>query len=288
MAFPADALYGGVPGDLITREYQYEFRGWLFGSGTEFQTETVDGILGLPSARSSDDDNDEDHGMHPGADLLPGRTITVTMNVIAEGTPAQPLIDKAARACQVSKKDAFVEFPWITRRPEHNKRYVLARARRCEFSSDYDLAHGLGKGGGVQFFATDPLFYSLEETALVIPIPNASVTAQGNVAGLGDFQDGSPPIIEVVGPATNPRIVNAADGGRTIRIDVVVPAGQLLVIDTKNRTVFLNGVDRYDTVRADNQWWRVVPGVNLITFNRTDAGANTNVTIRHHDAWTGA
>jgi hypothetical protein len=288
MAFAVDPLTSAEPGDAITRDYQYEFRGLLFGSATSYQTETVEGIIGLPSALGSDDNNDEDHGMHAGVDLLPGRTITITMNLIAEGVPAQVLLDAVTKTFQVSKRAAFVEYPFITRRPEHTKRFALCRARRAEFVSDYDLAHGLGKGGGVQLFATDPLFYSLEETELVIPIPNAAVMAQGNAAGLGDFLDGSPPIIEIAGPVTNPRIVNAADDGKTIRLDVVVGAGHTLLIDTKNKTVFLDGVDRFDTVRGDNQWWRIVPGINLITINRDNAGANTTMTVRHHEAWTGA
>lgn len=278
----------GVPGALVDRNYRYEFRGFVFGADTPFQTEKVDGILGLPSARTSDDQNSVDHGDHAGVDLLPGRTITITMNVLAEGLSlADALMDQATLAFQVSKRNAFQEFQFVTQRPTHTKRFCWARARRCEFPSNYDTARGHAVGA-VQLYATDPRFFTLAQTVSEIAIPVGLNTSQGIVQMLGNFADGSYPVLEISGPCTNPRIQNTDDGGRTIRIDVVVPNGQSLVIDTKAKTVFLNGVDQYDKVRADNEWWVLVPGNNHIVYDRSGAGASSTCEVRHYDAWTGA
>lgn len=285
---PADPLNPNPPGQLIVADYQYEFRGLLFGSRTQYQVESMDGLLSLPSAKGDDDENQEDHGSIAGVDLIPPRTITSQINTLAEGYgTAQPLIDAAARAFQVSKRAAFVEYAFVTQRPGHTKRFCLARARRSDFPSNFDTAKGLAKGA-MQLFATDPRFYSLAETITDIIIPNAGANNQGNVVNNGNLLDGTFPILEITGPSTNPRIQNNADGGRTIRIDVVIPAGQTLTIDTKNKTVFLNGVDRYDTVRSDNQWWVILPGVNVVVYNRTGAGNASQLRVRHNDAWTGA
>lgn len=278
----------GVPGALVDRDYRYEFRGFAFGADTAYQTEKVDGILGLPSARTSDDDNLAEHGSHAGIDSLPGRTITISMNVLAEGPHlADALVDEASGAFQVSRRNSFTEFPFVTQRPTHDKRFCWARARRCEFPSSYDTARGLAVGA-MQLFATDPRFYSISETVSEIIIIDTESEATGTVPMFGNFEDGVWPIIEISGPAQNPRIQNIDDDNRTIRIDIIIGIGETLYVDTKLGTVFLDDVDRYDTVRADNEWWVLVPGDNHIVYDRADAGVQSTATVRHHDAWTGA
>lgn len=285
--YPATLIEPGESGSLITRDFQYEYNNFLFGSGTPYQTETVEGILGLPAVRTNDDENQEDHGDHAGVDLLPGRTITVAMNILGTSFDIQDRIDAAIVAFQTSRRDAFMEFPWITQRPGHNKRFVYARARNPTFPSNYDTAKGKARGG-VMFFATDPRFYSLQETLTVITAPADSTTAQADVPMLGNMKDGTYPIIEIDGPSTNPRITNANDDGRAIRLDVVVGVDQTLVIDTKRKHVTLQGVDRYEVVRADNQWWSLLPGDNTIVYTRNTNSLPSEMRVRHHDAWVSA
>lgn len=285
--YPAAAIAPGDPGYLVEEDYQYEFRALLFGHGTDFQTETVEGILGLPSARTSDTARDEDHGDYPGVDLMPGRTVNIKMNILGTVGDIQEKIALAAKTFQISKRRAFEEFPFVTKRPGQNPRYLWARARRAEFPSNYDTARGKAKGA-VQLYATDPRWYSLEESLADITIAAAGANEQGNVETFGDLEDGTFPVIEIEGPCTNPRITNVTDDGRAIRIDVVVPIGQTLVIDTKAKTVFLNGVDRFDTVRGDNQWWVLLPDDNTVIYNRTGGGIASRCRLRWHDAWASA
>lgn len=274
-------------GDLITANMQYEFRGWLFGSGTSYVVETVDGILGLPSARTNDLEKQEDHGDHAGVDLIPGRTITMTMSALGDSVSTQGLMDLVLQKMQTSKRAAFVEYPFVTQRPGHGKRFVNARPRRAEFPSNYETAHGRGIGA-LQWYATDPRWYSLAQSVQAVNLANTALAGNATANMTGDFEDGVEPIIEIQGPVTNPRIQNAADGNKTIRIDVVVNAGQTLYIDTRLKTVFLAGVDRYDTVRADNEWFSLLPGANVITLNRSNAGASMTMFLRWYNGWASA
>lgn len=274
-------------GDLVVADYQYEYKGWLFGSLTNYQVQSVDGILGLPSARTSDDERQEDHGDFAGVDLVPGRTVTMTMNVLGTSVTGQGLMDLAMQKMQPTKRDAFTEYPFVTQRPGHAKRYINARPRRCEFPSNYDTAHGLCIGG-LQWYATDPRWYSLAESTGTVTLANTVLSNNGVVNNLGDFLDGVKPILEIPGPVTNPRIQNVNDNNRTIRIDITVNAGQTLVVDVSNKTVFLAGVDRYDTVRADNEWWTLVPGNNSIVLSRSNAGASVQMNVRWHHGWVSA
>lgn len=285
--YPAAVIAPGDPGFYIEEDFQYEFRSFLFGHNTDFQTESVEGILGIPAARTSDEPRGDDHGDHRGVNLLPGRTINIKMNILGTVGDIQQKISQAVRTFQISKRNAFVEYPFVTQRPGQDPRYVWARARRAEFPSNFETARGKAKGA-VQLYATDPRWYSLEEFINDILVPTGENNVEGNVETFGDLEDGTFPIIEISGPCTNPRITNLADNERTIRLDIAVGVGETLIIDTKAKTAFLEGVDRFDTVRADNLWWVLLPGNNPILYNRSGGGVASNLRIRHHDAWTSA
>lgn len=284
-------------GDLIDGDYQYEFRGFKFGSGTDYQTELVEGILGLPTAVTNDDEKQEDHGMHPGQDLLSGRDIQISMNIFGDmGEDIEMKISKAAAVFQVTKRQTFVEFEFVTRRPGKERRFARARARRAAFPSNYDTARGLARGV-VELFATDPRFWSAQEYAAAVPLAIGATTGQAVVLMGGDFEDGSDPIITITGPCTNPILQNATDGNRQFRTtgaggvgSLVMGAADTLVVDFRTGDVKLNGVDAYQYVKADSQWWVLLPGNNTFVYSREagNTGASSTATLRWRDAFTGA
>lgn len=282
-------------GDKIDRDFQYEFRDYLFGSGTDGQTETVEGILGQPSARTSDEDKQEDHGAWTGMDTLPGRTIQIALNLFGDmGEDIEAKIAAASKAFQVSKRNPFVEYEFVTKRPGHDKRFCRARARRCAFPSNYDTARGLSRGA-VELFASDPRFYTLQAVTRNLVLPIADAAESMDIVSLGDFEDGSEEgVLTITGPATDPRIANAQDGNRTIRIDGVIAAGGVLVVDLREKTALYTvggvTVDWGGSIRNDNEWWVVLPGLNQITYTRDggNVGAASTLTLVYRDAWVGA
>lgn len=74
-------------------------------------------------------------------------------------------------------------------------------------------------------------------------------------------------IIELVGPVTGPRIVSET-AGKTLAFPglVVTSASDKLVIDLKRRTVKLNGASRRMSVRPDEGWFLLQPGVNTLRY----------------------
>jgi hypothetical protein len=103
----------------------------------------------------------------------------------------------------------------------------------------------------------------------------------------GNFIGGAKPILEIQGPVTNPRITNGGDSNRGIRLDLVISAGQTLILNANDRTATLGGVDQSDKIRTDNQWWVLNPGNNLITFTRSNTPASTGIlTIKWWNSWT--
>lgn len=96
----------------------------------------------------------------------------------------------------------------------------------------------------------------------------------------------TPPVIRVYGPGTNPQITNTTLG-RTISLLYTLGPAEFLEVDTANHTVELNGVtNRYSAVDfANNQWWTLYPGTNLLTLRWYSYTAGAKMEVDYRDAW---
>jgi Siphovirus-type tail component, C-terminal domain len=81
------------------------------------------------------------------------------------------------------------------------------------------------------------------------------------------------PVITVYGPLTQARIENQTTGKKLEFLSSYsLVAGEYLVIDFKEGTVYLNGdvtnsrYDKIDFASGISEWWSLIPGVNLIRF----------------------
>lgn len=267
------------PGDLIVVPYQYEFRGFLFGSQTSWRTESVT-HLNLPQVRTEgDSDLPGEHGTMPGEATYGSQIIDIEMFFL--GLAGEDIEEKAGRlrrAFQLPKiRRSRILDQFVWQRPGEPKKFMWARCHKREIPSDYDLAVGLGHCQ-VQLMAYDPLTYSLNLETTSLSLAGGVNGGQVDINNQGDCEEGATPVIRITGPWNNPRIQNTADDGRTIRIDVVLGAADELEIDVSRFTVKKNGANTFASVRNDNQWWRVVPGVNTIVASR-DAGAGATGTM---------
>lgn len=262
-------------GDLITRDGQYEFNGILFNNGTNLMVPSTTGIFDLPDTKVAEFEQLDDDGGYLGTSLLAMRRIGIDVLVMGTATVVQQTLDQLKTALQPSDIDK--EF--VYQRPGIGKRVIMARPRKMGgFASDWSMAktNDALSRGSILLVAPDPRAFTLPLATAVVTIPASALSASATATQLGYFARGAWPILSIAGPATNPRIQNAADGNRSIKIDIVISAGQTLVIDVKNRSVKLNGVDSYASVRSDNQWWRLMPGANLITYSRSVAPATAS------------
>lgn len=261
-------------GDLITRDGQYEFNGLLLNdSVADVDTLRVMGTTGLfdlPDMKVSDSELQDDHGGQAGRDLLTMRTIVMDLRVIAS-TKAN--MYNKLEAIDSAFQPQSVLIPFVYQRAGIGKRFLNVRPRRIGgFDTSAQMDHGLAEGS-VMLMAPDPRKLALPVRSQDIVIAVSGTTNSGTLAMNGNFKGGAKPIISIQGPITNPRIVNAADGGRTIRIDQVITAGQTLIVNAIDRSVTLVGVDFSANVRTDNQWWNLMPGNNLITVTRSNSPA---------------
>lgn len=283
-----------VAGDLLVRPYQYEFRNLLFGSGTDFITEKVSGLHGMPGVTDADVNRASSHGASPGTLLMNKRILAFDMKIVGSaGEDIERKLAIAREAFQVPRiRYARQMDPFVFWRPGEPKKVLYVRCTKRDFPSDYETARGLSSGS-VELVAPDPVIQSVtvhhEEAVLGAAVLNADVYCTMN----GDFRDGAKPVVTITGPWNNPRIVNEADDGRTLRLDLSLAAVDALRLTYATQRIEvrrgLGGAwaDAYIYRRSDNQWWTLLPGVNRITATRaaTNSGANGKIEIDWQDAY---
>ena len=269
-------------GDLITRDYQYEFRGMLIGAGTGLIATKIKGLLSPPGVESQDRKRQDAHGSLPGRNTYNERRIEFDIAIDSVGgSPVEGLLQNLFRAYSLDDKGRLDQF--VFQRPNgFGKRFCWARMDDSDFESDFDVAHGLAVGS-VALVANDPRYYSLQEFTDNLVILNGNTNGAAIVNNNGSVA--SAPVLEIDGPATNPRITNLDHDNRQLRLDLTIAAGQTLYVDAKARTVTLAGANYYRYMRVDSQWWKLQPGANHLTYDRTDNGAGSTIRVRHRDAW---
>lgn len=95
----------------------------------------------------------------------------------------------------------------------------------------------------------------------------------------------TPPVFTIDGPAINPKITNADDGGKFVLYAGTVTAGQTLVIDVGAGTVLLDGADAMDNLDPTTRWWSLQPGANDLTYARTSGTGTSTCQIDYREAY---
>jgi len=272
-------------GDLIYRDGQYEFQGILFNNGPWSKpARYARSVLNLwgRGNKSNDHERDSDHGAFLGDDYVSSKLIEVHLDIdCANAAQANVEILALSQAWQ----PMTAEIPFVFQKAGlPGKKVIYVRPRDLDIPSDYEVGRGFVKVSG-RLFAADPRIYSLTQKVVAGQI-NAGSTNNGIVAtNDGLFNGGSYPIVEIDGPTVNPRVAFSQDGNATLRLDGSLSAGSTLIIDTLYRTVTIAGADEYDWVRTDNQWPKLWPGVNNITYSRTGTTGNSPWRVKFQDAW---
>jgi hypothetical protein len=152
------------------------------------------------------------------------------------------------------------------------------------------------------FVALDPLVYSAAEHSAVVALPSVSggltVPVTAPISIVSTITGGAKAIVNagtapaglrlrVDGPVTEPRItLSSGSDVTTLNLALTLTSGQWLDIDTRARTVYLNGT----ASRRGQAWggWPVLPedGVAAdIQFNAAVYDASAQLTVYWRDAW---
>jgi hypothetical protein len=273
-------------GDRIVTEYQYEFDGLVIGSGTDFVVEKVSGLLGSPAVRNTDTDKFNRHGATPGVPSYQKRTIGIDGAILGiAGEDIEEKILLANATFQLPRRRFRVpNKKFVFYRPGQVKKFVWARAERRDIDSEFLTARGLAKFS-IDMVAPDPLIYSLDEHVVELTLDVGETNGQIEVWQRGDLADGAEPIIEIDGPATDAIITSATDDNREIKLEGDIDVAETFTLDTGLLEADLDGADAFSMVRNDSQYWALLPGRNIISYQRTGSAAISRLRIRWRDTW---
>jgi hypothetical protein len=265
----------------VTTARQLDYRGLTIGGDLgPITIRTVEGLADLPELRVSDRPLLLRHGYHAGTDLMGARTITVELEVVA--------YDEASFTSSV---DALVAGGDVG--------MVLARCRKRAVAIDDNYLEW-SAAFAVELVATDPRIYAATEGLITTGVPTAGVgrtypltfsrtygaagsgglilaTNEGNVA--------TPWVARLDGPLNYPRLENITVD-RLLELDLVLQAGEWLVLDSARRAVlFLGSSSRYADLSPGSEWWELAPGVNEVSFRTIDITDAGTVQFAWRSAW---
>lgn len=253
-------------------------------------------VTGLDSApfRTTERDHEGDDGGFMDAEFEKGRNIILDGEVYGDTGVLEAFLDLLKENWAPSRTlvPFYFQSPGVVERLVYVKplgvRYDWTTARRYGVLPLQFTAYG-----------EDPRIYSSE-------LYNVSVTLGGTVTqGFGfnfgfDFGFGAasvgggnnaynggnrltPVLFTIPGPTTNPSIYNDTTGEVMQFSNLMLGSGESLVVDTKYRTVRLDGLTNRRNTLVRPVWIRLAKGDNNIRFLAESGG--TTMTVAYRYAW---
>lgn len=285
-------------GDLITGDWEVEYQGLLLGGDTVYSLKEINGLLDLPDISSSDQARLQVHGGHPGDDWLMGRSIRLVFELYGTN---ELLFRYSIKNLLTAFRPAQGEAPLVFQIPslaDGSKIRVYARPRKRSWPITFEHYHR-NPTVEIELYCTDPRIYSNGLSTDQAPLASSgggltfdatadfsfgTTSTGGGFTATNSGTFDTPVVFRVDGPVTNPRILHTGLD-KEIRLNLTVPSGDFVVIDTASRTVLLNGTaSRYSAVTFDSEFFNLEPGSNPISFRAaTQTGGYLSASWR--SAW---
>ncbi len=276
-------------------DWEFTYRGLTVGPNSNFCLIDVDGLEPVDT-RLTDNDRAEDHGSFIFGGYLINRSITLHGDIrSADGTPFELLVNQWREAFGIPTR-ALQELKFKI--PDDVEKQVFCIRNKTNIRMD--AMYGIGYTEWTANFVTeDPRIFSSQlHSQIITPTAAAggldpdvdfdasfggSSGGQASVTNIGIWN--SPPIIRFDGPFESVIVSNITTGKQTL-ITTSVEDQHWLTVDYSKKTIMHDDeISRYNALSETNEWWAIEPGVQIIQFVATGAGANTKMTLYWRDAW---
>ncbi len=272
---------------------------WAFGdSGTVLNTDSIGlpfvdvlRVSGLDTAplRTSTDEHQGMDGTYIDTPFLSSRTIVIEGNLYAN--PSDP--DTLLNSLRADYANSAVR-PFYIQLPGQTTKFVNCQGGGIV----YDV--GMGRRVGMTpvqmtLLAEDPYIYDYPPQRVSVAVPTLSVLGTSfNMSFNVGFGGALPnygatvsnngthtayPLITITGPVTNP-VLTDSYSGTSMALSISLSAGDILVIDTRLKSIVLNGTVSRRTAMAGLKWISVPPGISdTISFTADSGTGSCTVTL---------
>ena len=252
-----------LPGQAITGDFQIEWAGQLYGGyGNVYQvlSGSVEGWDTLPGLDSDSALRPSRHGAWPGRSIGQQREVSA---IIAVDDPDNFVTSLRAlrRITTVANDDS--EYALVIRTYGESLLAFGSISARSIPITDYQTGWAQVS---LRWICSDPRRYDLAQLSVV-------VTAGGSQAIANDGDTDTSPRFRILGPATNPALVNETLD-RVLGFDLTLTTGQLLEINTQLGTVEVDGVSSMNALSSESvpvEDFVIAPGENVVHYE-TDSG----------------
>lgn len=278
----------------------YEFR--LDAGGVSLNTNSsnpfvdIEKVVGLDSApyRETIRDHEGTDGGFIDAEFEKGRDIILEGMIYTDTDDVETYLDS------LKSNFAPVTTPikFYYKSSGVDERFVYVKPRGVRY--DWEILRRIGQTNA-QFlmFAEDPRIYTSDIISQTINF--------GGETGIGlafsfafnvDFGGGatpggaivtnpgnrpSPVEFIITGPIENPVIINNTTSN-TMRFTIILAALETLTINTRDRTVYLNGNTNRRSTMTIPDWFNLNPGMNSIGFGGL-TGTGSTLQVNFYPAW---
>ncbi len=286
-------------GDLITEQWQIEFRGIVWGgANADVQITDMSGWWDKPALRGSNTDRAGRHGQVAGRKYAEGRVVEVELSAMVDDDDMSILraIDDVC-----AYQDSPVEEDLVIWAKSEYPLLVRGRLEKAAIPTDHEWSVGHHRIR-LQWVCADPRKYVWWATVspvlgmpggattgitfpVTFPVTFGSGTSSGSLTLWNAGNATAWPVFTLTGALSAPTITRV-DTGQRLQFDpaFVLADGETMTIDTDSRSVTIAGVSRRDAlVLAD--WFGLPPGrstvVELTSTGAYDSSAGLTV---HHRA----
>jgi hypothetical protein len=270
-------------------DYEFQFD----DAGTTLNTDDmglpfidVTSVSGLDTAplRSSTDEHQGMDGTYVDSPFMSARTIVITGNLYTDPDDTDTLLNQL-RADYNSDSVR----PFYFQLPGQTTKFVNCQGGGLRYDIDGGRRSGM-TAIQATLVAEDPYIYDATVQSATVSVPTLSILGTSfNMAFNVGFGGALPnygatvinngthtayPFITITGPVTNPVLVDS-NSGTTMAFSLSMAAGDVLTIDTRLKSIILNGTVSRRTAMSGLQWISVPPGIQDTISFTADAGTGS-------------
>lgn len=267
------------PGDQLTgADGQIEWNGTLWGPGTLFTVQSIEGWRSLPQLDNLNVQRPSRHGAWAARRLAQQRLVTIRLqpNSIADPTEIDDLLAQLDSVTGVLEDET--EWPLVIKGYGDAQ---LAFGAIADRDIPMDGLYSVGAPSvSLLIVCSDPRRYSLSRTGVNLPLgDDISMTNAGNVA--------THPILRIPGPVVDPTITNQTLD-RVLQFSLTIADGEQLVIDTDAGTAVIGSDSEMSTltgVSVPVTEFVLARGDNELLYSSGSGGDTNPAVVLYRDAW---